>query len=429
MSRPLGCMPHSFVCVSWPAVGAPSRGQGAISGLRPARPAHLLAREPRRRRAPRAPLTLSPLSRSPTWQWFRDGAPLPEGRGTYAVSSKERSLTLRSASPDDNGVYSCCARSAVGSVCSQDNFTLNIVGERRARLLYPLLSLLFPGISLETSASFRARESVRGAPGSFWGFLQRKDHPGVPLPPGVSLTLPRSLLLQTRAFPRRWSSRRTSSSPRTRRRCSTASLPPCPLPRRSGSLRTTPSPTDPSNGDPGDVGRAGGHAEGPSPGRAFRISHRGACPARLGPAEPCCFRAAFPCVALGKQFVPEGVCGAGNPKYLCTMICRAWGISQPGRGARSGGFGARDLAAGRCHLGARCPVARQLPGATLCPLFPFSGVPLPTKAISAPKKSLFLSTPPRQSACPTFLFLHPASPTLGGLGWAQRSPRLFHGLL
>uniref|UniRef100_A0A8B9VU12 Protein tyrosine kinase 7 (inactive) n=1 Tax=Anas zonorhyncha TaxID=75864 RepID=A0A8B9VU12_9AVES len=65
----------------------------------------------------------------PTWQWFRDGAPLPDGRGTYAVSSKERSLTLRSASPDDNGVYSCCARSAVGSVCSQDNFTLNIVDE------------------------------------------------------------------------------------------------------------------------------------------------------------------------------------------------------------------------------------------------------------------------------------------------------------
>lgn len=97
-------------------------------------PAHVLAREPCRR--PRAPLTLSPLSRSPTWQWFRDGAPLPDGRGTYAVSSKERSLTLRSASPDDNGVYYCCARSAVGSVCSQDNFTLNIIGEPRVWLFY-----------------------------------------------------------------------------------------------------------------------------------------------------------------------------------------------------------------------------------------------------------------------------------------------------
>lgn len=122
--------------------------RGPSPGCAPPRPAHLLAREPRRRRrrqTPRAPLTLSPLSRSPTWQWFRDGAPLPDGRGTYAVSSKERSLTLRSASPDDNGVYSCCARSAVGSVCSQDNFTLNIVGERRARLLSPLCSRLFLG--------------------------------------------------------------------------------------------------------------------------------------------------------------------------------------------------------------------------------------------------------------------------------------------
>lgn len=154
-------------------------------------------------------------------------------------------------------------------------------------------------------------------------------------------------------------------------------------------MRTTPSPTDPSNGAPGDVGRAGGHAEGPSPGQAFRISHRGACSARLGPAEPWCFCVAFPCVGFGKWFVPEGVCG--DPKCLCMMIPSAWGFFQPGWGARSGGFGARDLAAGRFHLGARCPVARQLPGATLCPLFPFSGMPLPTKASSAPKKSLFLA--------------------------------------
>lgn len=45
------------------------------------------------------------------------------------MSSKERTLTLQSAGPDDSGLYSCCARSAVGSVCSHNNFTLSIVGE------------------------------------------------------------------------------------------------------------------------------------------------------------------------------------------------------------------------------------------------------------------------------------------------------------
>lgn len=66
---------------------------------------------------------------SPTWQWFWDGSPLPDGRSTYSVSNKERTLTLQSASPDDNGLYYCCARSAVGFICSQNNFTLNIIGE------------------------------------------------------------------------------------------------------------------------------------------------------------------------------------------------------------------------------------------------------------------------------------------------------------
>ncbi|XP_075003539.1 inactive tyrosine-protein kinase 7 isoform X1 [Calonectris borealis] len=65
----------------------------------------------------------------PTWQWFRDSTPLPDSRSTYSVSNKERTLTLQSASPDDNGLYYCCARSAVGFVCSQNNFTLNIIDE------------------------------------------------------------------------------------------------------------------------------------------------------------------------------------------------------------------------------------------------------------------------------------------------------------
>uniref|UniRef100_A0A8C9UGL9 Inactive tyrosine-protein kinase 7 n=1 Tax=Serinus canaria TaxID=9135 RepID=A0A8C9UGL9_SERCA len=65
----------------------------------------------------------------PTWQWFRDGVPLPESHSSYSVSNKERTLTLPSASPDDNGLYYCCARSAVGFVCSHNNFTLNVIDE------------------------------------------------------------------------------------------------------------------------------------------------------------------------------------------------------------------------------------------------------------------------------------------------------------
>uniref|UniRef100_A0A8U8CGQ6 Protein tyrosine kinase 7 (inactive) n=1 Tax=Geospiza parvula TaxID=87175 RepID=A0A8U8CGQ6_GEOPR len=65
----------------------------------------------------------------PMWQWFRDGVPLPESHSSYSVSNKERTLTLPSANPDDNGLYYCCARSAVGSVCSHDNFTLNVIDE------------------------------------------------------------------------------------------------------------------------------------------------------------------------------------------------------------------------------------------------------------------------------------------------------------
>uniref|UniRef100_A0A8C0AP84 Protein tyrosine kinase 7 (inactive) n=1 Tax=Buteo japonicus TaxID=224669 RepID=A0A8C0AP84_9AVES len=112
----LVCCGHS------PGDGEP--GKWAISGLSPP---HMCS--PGSPAGVPHPLTLSPLSRSPTWQWFRDGTPLPNGRSTYSVSNKERTLTLQSASPDDNGLYYCCARSAVGFVCSQNNFTLNIIDE------------------------------------------------------------------------------------------------------------------------------------------------------------------------------------------------------------------------------------------------------------------------------------------------------------
>uniref|UniRef100_A0A9J7ZEQ0 Protein tyrosine kinase 7a n=1 Tax=Cyprinus carpio carpio TaxID=630221 RepID=A0A9J7ZEQ0_CYPCA len=61
----------------------------------------------------------------PTNRWHKDGTALSEK--SYKINNKDRTLTLPSASPDDNGVYYCCAKNAVGHVCSNDNFTLNII--------------------------------------------------------------------------------------------------------------------------------------------------------------------------------------------------------------------------------------------------------------------------------------------------------------
>ncbi|KAL0964177.1 hypothetical protein UPYG_G00320260 [Umbra pygmaea] len=61
----------------------------------------------------------------PTCQWFRDGVKLTEK--TNQINNKERSLTLKNVSPDDNGLYYCCAKNAVGHLCSNANFTLNII--------------------------------------------------------------------------------------------------------------------------------------------------------------------------------------------------------------------------------------------------------------------------------------------------------------
>nr|XP_015218709.1 PREDICTED: inactive tyrosine-protein kinase 7 [Lepisosteus oculatus] len=61
----------------------------------------------------------------PACQWFKDGTKLTEK--SHQVNNKERTLTIKSATPDDNGVYYCCAKNAAGQVCSSENFTLNII--------------------------------------------------------------------------------------------------------------------------------------------------------------------------------------------------------------------------------------------------------------------------------------------------------------
>uniref|UniRef100_A0A3Q0R4U7 Inactive tyrosine-protein kinase 7 n=1 Tax=Amphilophus citrinellus TaxID=61819 RepID=A0A3Q0R4U7_AMPCI len=65
-----------------------------------------------------------PLLR-PTCQWFKDGVKLTEK--THQINNKERTLTFNNASPDDNGLYYCCAKNAAGHVCSNNNYTLNVI--------------------------------------------------------------------------------------------------------------------------------------------------------------------------------------------------------------------------------------------------------------------------------------------------------------
>uniref|UniRef100_A0A3Q2YG77 Protein tyrosine kinase 7 (inactive) n=1 Tax=Hippocampus comes TaxID=109280 RepID=A0A3Q2YG77_HIPCM len=62
----------------------------------------------------------------PTCQWFKDGVKLTEK--SHQINNKERTLTIKSATPDDNGLFYCCAKNAAGHVCSNSNFTLNIIG-------------------------------------------------------------------------------------------------------------------------------------------------------------------------------------------------------------------------------------------------------------------------------------------------------------
>lgn len=62
----------------------------------------------------------------PTCQWFKDSVKLTEK--THQINNKERTLTFKNASPDDNGLYYCCAKNAAGHVCSNTNYTLNIIG-------------------------------------------------------------------------------------------------------------------------------------------------------------------------------------------------------------------------------------------------------------------------------------------------------------
>ncbi|XP_077469831.1 inactive tyrosine-protein kinase 7 isoform X2 [Stigmatopora argus] len=69
----------------------------------------------------------------PTCQWFKDGVKLTEK--SHQINNKERTLTIKNATPDDNGLFFCCAKNAAGHVCSNSNFTLNIIDKSFPRLV------------------------------------------------------------------------------------------------------------------------------------------------------------------------------------------------------------------------------------------------------------------------------------------------------
>ncbi|KAM4816411.1 inactive tyrosine-protein kinase 7 isoform 3-T3 [Urocitellus parryii] len=103
----------------------------------------------------------------PTYQWFRDGTPLSDSQSNHTVSSKERNLTLRPASPDHSGLYSCCAHNAFGQACSSQNFSLSIADESFARVVLAPQNVV---VARNEEAMFHCQFSAQPPPNLQWVF-------------------------------------------------------------------------------------------------------------------------------------------------------------------------------------------------------------------------------------------------------------------
>ncbi|XP_010774779.1 inactive tyrosine-protein kinase 7-like [Notothenia coriiceps] len=99
----------------------------------------------------------------PTCQWFKDGAKLTEK--SHQINNKERTLTFASASPDDNGLYYCCAKNAAGHVCSNSNFTLNIIDKSFPR---PVVTPEDQVVLKNEEAAFHCQFTAEPAPTLEW---------------------------------------------------------------------------------------------------------------------------------------------------------------------------------------------------------------------------------------------------------------------
>uniref|UniRef100_A0A8C9ZCL2 Protein tyrosine kinase 7 (inactive) n=1 Tax=Sander lucioperca TaxID=283035 RepID=A0A8C9ZCL2_SANLU len=99
----------------------------------------------------------------PTCQWFKDGVKLTEK--SHQINNKERTLTFNSASPDDNGLYYCCAKNAAGHVCSNSNFTLNIIDKSFPR---PVVTPEDQVVLRNEEAAFHCQFTAEPAPTLEW---------------------------------------------------------------------------------------------------------------------------------------------------------------------------------------------------------------------------------------------------------------------
>ncbi|MGH0150089.1 UNVERIFIED_CONTAM: hypothetical protein FKN15_039689, partial [Acipenser sinensis] len=114
----------------------------------------------------------------PTCQWFKDGSKLTDK--IHQINNKERTLTLKSASPDDNGVYYCCAKNAVGQICSSDNFTLSIIDESYPQ---PLIIPRDQVVNRNEEAMFHCQFTAQPPPVQEWFFEDIEDM--MPMKPEV----------------------------------------------------------------------------------------------------------------------------------------------------------------------------------------------------------------------------------------------------
>uniref|UniRef100_A0A7N8Y2P3 Protein tyrosine kinase 7 (inactive) n=1 Tax=Mastacembelus armatus TaxID=205130 RepID=A0A7N8Y2P3_9TELE len=136
----------------------------------------------------------------PACQWFKDGVKLTEK--SHQINNKERMITLKSVSPDNNGLYYCCAKNAVGQICSNSNFTLNIIDKSFPR---PLVTPENQVVLKNEEAMFHCQFTAVPPPTLEWyhenELLVNNSVPPHPAPTSVIL-LPNGTLLITQVKPR-----------------------------------------------------------------------------------------------------------------------------------------------------------------------------------------------------------------------------------
>ncbi|KAM4599675.1 inactive tyrosine-protein kinase 7 [Fundulus diaphanus] len=99
----------------------------------------------------------------PTCQWFKEGVKLTES--SHQINNKERTLSIQNVTPDDNGLYYCCAKNAAGHVCSSSNYTLTVIDKSVPR---PVVTPEDQVVLKNEEAMFHCRFTAEPEPTSEW---------------------------------------------------------------------------------------------------------------------------------------------------------------------------------------------------------------------------------------------------------------------